>query len=171
MIVTDHKALISLLNGNNKKNKMMFSCLTRWLDRLIPFDFRFEHKPGAKIGLADYLSRHPSREATPISTYDNMFTVAKIKLICIALGFNTSKGYKSSNNKSKGPICTTESKKSINRLEVSSRNESVEGGKRCKQNSTNHAQAHGLSRRLREIRTGLVGAIIKSEESCLKSSN
>ena len=163
MIVTDHKALISLLNGNNKKNKTMFSRLTRWLDRLIPFDFRIEHKPGAKIGLADYLSRHPSREATPISTYDNMFTVAKINLICIALGFNTSKGYKSSNNKSKGPICTTE--------QVSSRNESVEGGKRCKQNSTNHAQAHGLSRRLREIRTGLVGAIIKSEESCLKSSN
>ena len=74
----------------------MFSRLTRWLDRLIPFDFRIEHKPGAKIGLADYLSRHSSREATPISTYDNMFTVAEISLIRTALGFNTSKGHKSS---------------------------------------------------------------------------
>ena len=141
----------------------MFSRLTRWLDRLFPFDFQIEHKPGAKIGLADYLSRHPSREATPISTYDNMFTVAKINLIRTALGFNTSKGH----NKSKGPICTSESKQSINRLEVSSRNDSVEGGKTCKRKSTNQVQS-GLSRRLREIRSGLVGAITKSEQSCSK---
>ena len=108
----------------------MFSRLTRWLDRLIPFDFRIEHKPGAKIGLEDYLSRLPSREATPISTYDNMLTVAKINLIRTALGFNTSsRGYKSFNNKSKGPICTAGSHQSINRLEVSSRDESVEGAK------------------------------------------
>ena len=171
LIVTDHKALISLLHGNNNKNKTMFSRLTRWLDRLIPFGFRIEHKPGAKIGLADYLLRHPSREATPISTYDNMFTVAKINLICAALGINTSKGYKLSNNKSKGPICTAESKKSIIGLEVSSRNESVEAGRTCEQNSTNHDQGRGLSQRLREIRTGSAGTIIKSEESCLKSSN
>ena len=45
-VITDHKALISLLNGNNKKNKTLFSRLTRWLDRLIPFDFVIEHKPG-----------------------------------------------------------------------------------------------------------------------------
>ena len=78
LIVTDHKGLVSLLNGNNKKNKTMFSRLTRWLDRLIPFDFQVEHKPAAKIGFADYLSRHPSSDAKPVSTYDSMFTVAKI---------------------------------------------------------------------------------------------
>ena len=124
--------LISLLNGNNKKNKTIISCLTRWLDRLIPFDFQIEHKPGAKIGLADYLSRHPSREATPVSMYDNMFTVAKINLIRAALGFNdcsASRGYKSSNYQSKGPHIKAESKQSINRLKVSSRDEPVEGGK------------------------------------------
>ena len=87
LIVTDHKALVSLLNGNNKKNKTMFSRLTRWLDRLIPFDFQVEHKPGAKIGLADYLSRHPSLDAKPVSTYDSMFTVAKISKTRSALGF------------------------------------------------------------------------------------
>ena len=38
-VVTDHKALVSLLNGNKKKNKTMFSRLTRWIDRIIPFDF------------------------------------------------------------------------------------------------------------------------------------
>ena len=87
LMVTDHKALVLLLNGNNKKNKTMFSRLTRWLDRLIPFDFQVEHKPGAKIGLADYLSRHPSLDAQPVSTYDSMFTVAKSSRIRSALGF------------------------------------------------------------------------------------
>ena len=71
-VITDHKALISLLNGNKKKNKTLFSRLTRWLDRLIPFDFVIEDKPGAKIGLADYLSRHPSEPPKPISQYDNL---------------------------------------------------------------------------------------------------
>ena len=28
----------------------MFSRLTRWLDRHIPFNFQVEHKPGANIG-------------------------------------------------------------------------------------------------------------------------
>ena len=116
---------------NNKKNKTMFSRLTRWLDWLIPFDFRIEHKPGAKIGLADYLLRNPSREATPISTYDNMFSVAKINLIRTALGFNvsnTSRGYKSSNYKSKGQLITTESQQSIKKT-ISSKSGSVTGYK------------------------------------------
>ena len=47
-VVTDHKALVSLLNGNNKKNKTMFSMLTRWLDPLIPFDFEVEQMPGGE---------------------------------------------------------------------------------------------------------------------------
>ena len=87
LTVTHHKALVSLLNGNNKKNKTMFSRLTRRLDRLIPFDFQVVHKPGAKMGLADYLSRHPSLDAQPCCTYDSMFTVAKISSIKSALGF------------------------------------------------------------------------------------
>ena len=85
-VVTDHKALVSLLNGNNKKNNTMLSRLTRWLDRLVPFDFRVEHVPAAKIGLADYLSRHPNSEAKPVLAYDSMFTVANIKSIQSALG-------------------------------------------------------------------------------------
>ena len=76
-VVTDHKALVTLLNGNNKKNKTMFSRLTRWIDRFNPFDFKIEHMPGAKVGLADYLSRHPVGEASWVSFYDNTFTVAK----------------------------------------------------------------------------------------------
>ena len=86
LVVTDHKALVSLLNGNNKKIKTMFSRLTRWLDRLIQFDFEVEHMTGAKFGLADFLSRHPNSDAMPVSTYDSMFTVAKIRSIKSTLG-------------------------------------------------------------------------------------
>ena len=64
LIVTDLKALVSLLNGNNKKNRSLFSRLTRWLDRLILFDFQVEHKPGAKIGFADYLSSSDAKVRT-----------------------------------------------------------------------------------------------------------
>ena len=91
-MVTDHKALVSLLNGNNKKNKTMFRRLTRPIDRIIPFDFAIEHMPGAKIGLADYLSRHPVGEATRVSLYDNTFTVAKLQSLTNSLGYyNTNK--------------------------------------------------------------------------------
>ena len=49
--------------------------------------------PGAKIGLADYLSRHPVGEATRVILYDNTFTVAKLQSITNSLGYiNTTKG-------------------------------------------------------------------------------
>ena len=48
-VVTDLKALVLLLNRNNKKNKTMFSLLTRWLDILIPFDFEVDHNQGRKL--------------------------------------------------------------------------------------------------------------------------
>ena len=48
-VVTDLKALVLLLNRNNKKNKSMFSLLTRWLDRLIPFDFEVDHNQGRNL--------------------------------------------------------------------------------------------------------------------------
>ena len=44
----------------------MFSRLNRWIDQIIPFDFVIEHMTGAKIGLADYLSRHLVGEATRV---------------------------------------------------------------------------------------------------------
>ena len=90
-MVTDHKALVSLLNGNNKKNKTIFSRVTRWIDRIIPFDFVKEHMPEAKIGLADYLSRHPVGEAMRVSLYDNTFTVAKLHSITNSLGYKARK--------------------------------------------------------------------------------
>ena len=91
-----------------------------------------------------------------------------------ALGFNEnnqSRGYKSSNYQSKGPHIKAESKQSINRLKILSRNDPVEGGKPCERESTNQNRTHGLNRRLRNIRGNLVGAIIQSKDSCLNLSN
>ena len=58
-IVSDHEALASVLKGN-KKNKTYSSRLTRWVDRLLPFEFEIFHAPGRTMGIADYISRHPS---------------------------------------------------------------------------------------------------------------
>ena len=58
-INSDHKALASILEGN-KNNKTYSSRLTRWVDRLLPFEFEIAHAPGRTMRIADYLSRHPS---------------------------------------------------------------------------------------------------------------
>ena len=108
--------------------------LTRWLDRLIPFDFNLEHKPGAKVGLADYLSHHPSKEATPISTYDNIFRVAKRNSIRTNLGFvqsNASRGHEVYNHTSQEQKIKAHNQQSLNRLEILSRFQPIEGVKAC----------------------------------------
>ena len=57
--LTDHKALIGALRVN-KYTITAQSRLTRWADKLLPFDFTVEHLPGKEMGLVDYLSRNPS---------------------------------------------------------------------------------------------------------------
>ena len=58
-IISDHKALSTILKGQ-KGNKTYSSRLTRWVDRLLPFDFEVIHGPGRTLGIADYLSRNPA---------------------------------------------------------------------------------------------------------------
>ena len=58
-IISDHKTLASVLKPN-RGNKTFSSRLTRWVDRLLPFEFKITHAPGRVLGFADYLSRHPS---------------------------------------------------------------------------------------------------------------
>ena len=163
LIVTDHKALVSLLNGNNKKNKTMFSRLTRWLDRLIPFDFQVEHKPGAKIGLADYLSRHPSLEPQPVSTYDSMFMVAKIGRVRSALGFE--KETFSKNRLEYPPV--TNNRRVCN---ISNRKRPVEGERSCDGNWTNHRATNRISGRTIKSSNNLFGTIFEANFSYLNSS-
>ena len=79
-MITDHRTLLSIMK-EHRSNKSYNSRLTRWVDRLLPFQFDIEHLPGAKMGLVDYISRNPSQKAKKISTYDEEFIVAKLKLI------------------------------------------------------------------------------------------
>ena len=58
-IISDHKALATVLKGQ-KTNKKYSSRLTRWIDRLLHFDFEVIHGLGRTIGIAGYLSRNPT---------------------------------------------------------------------------------------------------------------
>ena len=73
-VVSDHKALATVLKSN-KGNKTYSSRLTRWVDRLLPFDFEIFHAPGRTIGIANYLSRHPSPIEGTEELWNNWFTV------------------------------------------------------------------------------------------------
>ena len=79
-VITDHRALLSIMK-EHRSNKSYNSRLTRWVDRLLPFQFDIEHLPGAKMGLVDYISLNPSQRAKNVSAYDEEFIVAKLKLI------------------------------------------------------------------------------------------
>ena len=80
-VVSDHKALGTVLKSN-KGNKTYSSRLTRWVDRLLPFDFEIFHAPGRSIGIADYLSRHPSpiegESVKADKLWNNWFTVKHV---------------------------------------------------------------------------------------------
>ena len=65
----------------NRSNKSYNSRLTRWVDRLLPFDFNIEHIPGAKMGLVDWISRQPNQDAKVTNKYDEEFAVATITRI------------------------------------------------------------------------------------------
>ena len=79
-IITDHRTLLSFMK-EHLSNKSYDSRLTRWIDRLLPFDFNIEHIPGAKIGLVDYISRQPNQEAKVTNKYDEEFALPKITRI------------------------------------------------------------------------------------------
>ena len=79
-IITDHRALLSIMK-EHRSNKSYNSRLTRWIDRILPFDFNIEHIPGAKMGLVGYISRQPNQEAKFTNKYDEEFAVATITRI------------------------------------------------------------------------------------------
>ena len=78
--VTKHRALLSIPK-EHRSNKSYNSRLSRWIDRLLPYNFTIEHMPGAKMGHVDYISRNPHARAKKISTYDEHFVVATISII------------------------------------------------------------------------------------------
>ena len=48
-VITERRALLSIMK-ENRSNKSYNSRLTRWVDRLLPFQFDIELLPGAKMG-------------------------------------------------------------------------------------------------------------------------
>ena len=90
IILTDHKAIISALNETYGK-KSYQSRLSRWADRLIPFDYQIEHIPGSYLGIVDYLSRYPTFEAPLPSSHDELFVIKSIQAFHNALNLISTK--------------------------------------------------------------------------------
>ena len=84
VLQTDHKALLSALKSN-RGNKAYQSRLSRWVDRLLPFNFTVEHIPGKNMGFADYLSRHPSSPPAQTIEDDEKFVLSSIQEIKYAI--------------------------------------------------------------------------------------
>ena len=76
-ILADHKAIICTSN-ENYNNKSYQSCLSRWADRLLPFDFEVIHVPGVLLGIVDYMSCYSTFPAPQPSQYDELFVVKSI---------------------------------------------------------------------------------------------
>ena len=85
-MLTDHKAIISALN-ENYNNKTYQSRLSRWADRLLPFDFEVIYVPGVTLGVVNYLSRYPTFSAPKPSNYDELLVVKSIEAFNRALAF------------------------------------------------------------------------------------
>ena len=84
-IITDNRALLSIMK-EDRSNKSYNSRLSRWVDRLLFFDFNIGRIPGAKMGLVDYISRQPNQEAKVTNKYDEEFAVSAITRIRDAIG-------------------------------------------------------------------------------------
>ena len=84
VILTDDRAIISALDETHGK-KSYQSRLSRWADRLIPFDYQIEHIPGSSLGIVDYMSRHPTFEAPLPSSHDKLFVIKSIQAFHNAL--------------------------------------------------------------------------------------
>ena len=57
-VISNYEALTRLLK-NSKGTKTLTSRLTRWVDRLLPFDFEITEWSKKSTGIADYLSKYP----------------------------------------------------------------------------------------------------------------
>ena len=78
VIATDQKALVSAPD-ENKSKKTYQSRLTRWVDRLLPYQFKVIHILGKDMGIVDYLYRDPKGEPWPESVLDEKFVVTSIQ--------------------------------------------------------------------------------------------
>ena len=67
----------------------MQSRLNRWVNRLLPFNFKIKHIPGKEMGFTDFLSRLPSGKALPTSHSDSEFVVNTVQKIVVNFSVNS----------------------------------------------------------------------------------
>ena len=73
-LYTDHQALAPLIKRNQAYRRYS-ARLTRWVDRLAHFDISIKHTAGKSLVLTDYLSSHPTEEATTEETHDQEYVI------------------------------------------------------------------------------------------------
>ena len=78
--MTDHRALLSVLKSH-RSNSSYNSRLTRWIDRLLPFNFNIEHISGTRMGLVHYILLQQNQKAKIVTQYDEEFMVSTISRI------------------------------------------------------------------------------------------
>jgi hypothetical protein len=59
MVYTDHKSLLSTLDGKGSANGARLARVDRWPLRLAEYKLKFQHIPGVDNRIADALSRLP----------------------------------------------------------------------------------------------------------------
>ena len=67
----------------------MHSRLIRWLNRLLPFNFKIKHIPVKELGFTDLLTSLTTEKTLPISSYDNEFVVSMVNKILENLTVNS----------------------------------------------------------------------------------
>ena len=65
--------------GEHRSNKTYQSRLKRWVNRLLPYQFKVTHISGRDMGIVDYLSREPNGKPWPESELDERFVVTSIE--------------------------------------------------------------------------------------------
>ena len=131
-IISDHKALMSVLKPK-RRNKAFSSGLTRWIDRLLPFDFEKAHVAGRTLGMADYMSRHHTesqRSSIKAETlWSEWFTVNSVISLNDALDNNEARSEKS---------CSAESANEandVNRINQANRRQPISNPTTANQNA------------------------------------
>ena len=128
-VVSDHEALKSVLSAD-KANKTFSSRLNSWVERLLPFEFSVAHKPCRRLGMADYLSRHPSPfEGSIIKSeylFNDWFTINVVNEIENALSGRIVSKCERPIKYEKATCCQSEAENSV----LTVVKESVSGGRK-----------------------------------------
>ena len=107
----------------NRDNKTFSSRLTRWVNRLLRFEFEVVHVPGRTLGMSDNLSRHPTalQGATvkAESLWNEWFTVDSVISLNNVLDINGARG-----EQSEIVNCAAE-KHTVNRINLASEREPI----------------------------------------------